>query len=174
MGETNWDKWKELGVFAPATQPSDLMSRKRTVQPGIGPKKVSAVPKVLQSRNNVDNIKIYAPILEQQYNIATNVTFLDDHPDLKTWLLERGFEVKDWKLDIVLVDYKVALELHGGVSDKQTRGAHVRETGYINDRLKMMAAQLCGYYTLEFPTQRIGAWLELLPLFVQLRESEVV
>lgn len=167
MGKTNWETWEELGVFAKGTKPSDFVNGAK-VQPGIGPKKVTAIPK---NTNNVDNVTIYAPILARDYNIETNYQFLHDHPELAADLASKGYEIKDWKLDIVLVDYQIAIELHGGVHDRQNRGMHVREKGYTNDRLKMMVAQLCGYYTMEIPTQRIGPWLQLLPLFIDKRSK---
>jgi len=61
-------------------------------------------------------------------------------------------------LDAVWLEWRVAVEVHGGV---HAGGRHTRGQGFINDREKMNEAQLLGWIVLEMPIQ----WLENDPLW---------
>lgn len=61
-------------------------------------------------------------------------------------LREVGF--KDWRFDYALKDYKIAVEIEGGV---WVRGRHNRATGYLEDMEKYNAANTLGWHVLRYP-----------------------
>lgn len=53
---------------------------------------------------------------------------------------------RKWRFDFAFVEYRVAVEIHGSV---YRQGRHTRGTGFLDDREKMVEAQLLGWRVLE-------------------------
>lgn len=62
---------------------------------------------------------------------------------------------RKWRLDYAWPDYKVGVEVNGGV---WSRGRHTRGKGYINDLEKLNEAQILGWIVLQFTPQQMKTW----------------
>jgi len=60
-----------------------------------------------------------------------------------------------WRFDFAYPEYKVAIEVNGGV---WSRGRHTRGKGYLGDLEKLNAAQILGWIVLQFTPQQMGTW----------------
>ena len=98
---------------------------------------------------------------------------VDYSTDVSLWLVASGFPMPEkefifdvpkpgkkrrlWRLDLAYPEWKIAIELHGMISDtkpcslcKQPKvGRHLRIKGYTEDREKMNAAQVQGWIVIE-------------------------
>lgn len=63
----------------------------------------------------------------------------------------RFHPVRRWRLDMVWLPEKVAVECHGNV----WAGRHTRGVGFSNDREKSNVAQLFGFLVLEFTSGQV-------------------
>lgn len=54
----------------------------------------------------------------------------------------RFYKPRMWRFDYALPEYKIAIEVEGGI---WTRGRHTRPVGFINDMTKYNTATLCGW-----------------------------
>lgn len=81
-----------------------------------------------------------------------NITYQMFEPYLQTNNLpipvrEHKFhETRKWRLDFAWLDYKIALEVNGGV---WRNGRHTRGTGYINDLEKITELSLLGWIIIQ-------------------------
>lgn len=57
-----------------------------------------------------------------------------------------------WRFDVCWPEYKLAVEIHGGV---YSQGRHTRGTGFTKDREKINAAVELGWRVLEYSTQQV-------------------
>ena len=64
----------------------------------------------------------------------------------------RFHPVRRWRFDFALIDYKLAIEVEGGV---WTKGRHTRPTGFIKDMEKYNAAAALGWRVLRFTPDQL-------------------
>lgn len=57
-----------------------------------------------------------------------------------------------WRFDLSWPDYKLAVEVHGGV---YSQGRHTRGSGFTKDREKINAAIEMGWSVLEYSTEQV-------------------
>lgn len=78
---------------------------------------------------------------------------------------------RKWRFDYALPEYKVAVEIDGGV---WTQGRHTRPQGYINDLEKFNEAAAMGWLILKFTPQEQyrKATLELIKRTIDIRQNE--
>ncbi|MCL1123413.1 hypothetical protein [Shewanella surugensis] len=76
--------------------------------------------------------------------------YLMDLPEYDTEVM---FHPKrKWRFDFAWPQWKIALEVHGGVFKN---GRHTRGTGFTEDRVKMNSAQLLGWIVIEATTEQV-------------------
>ena len=63
----------------------------------------------------------------------------------------RFHPVRKWRFDYAFPDYKIAIEINGGV---WKAGRHNRGQGYINDLEKLNNAAALGWLVLQFTPQQ--------------------
>ena len=63
----------------------------------------------------------------------------------------RFHETRRWRFDYAIPDYKIAIEIDGGV---WIEGRHNRPKGYINDLEKFNEAAAAGWLVLKFTPQQ--------------------
>lgn len=96
--------------------------------------------------------QLVAELVQQLYaaDLVPVVTELRFHPERK------------WRFDLAWPDFKVAVEVHGGI---HSGGRHTRGAGFERDREKMNEAALMGWLVLEVTDKQIRsgqalAWVE--------------
>jgi len=59
----------------------------------------------------------------------------------------KAFSVKDWRFDVAIPEYKIAIEFEGGA---WSGGRHTRGAGFIGDIAKYNAATVHGWKVLRY------------------------
>lgn len=83
-----------------------------------------------------------------------------DIPD--GWVQEHRFhKIRYWRFDFAWPEFKVAVEIEGGV---WVKGRHNRGAGFIEDCHKYNEAARMGWTVLRFPTQEVenGTMIEYI------------
>ena len=74
---------------------------------------------------------------------ASDIDFVIEH---------RFHPVRKWRFDFALVDWKIAIEVEGGVYAK---GRHTRGSGFSQDARKYNAATVLGWRILRYTTAQV-------------------
>lgn len=93
---------------------------------------------------------------------------------LKSVEVEKEFKfhpVRKWRFDYAFPEYKVAVEVDGGV---WTGGRHINPAGYINDMEKLNTAASMGWLVLRITTDDRFAikTYNLIEQTIQIRKDE--
>ena len=100
------------------------------------------------------------PGLTPEYRFAAEV--VGTGKGLRERLDEAG--LKDWKMDFVLLEQMIAIEIHGGTWQQ---GRHNRAQGFAGDREKMNAAQAMGWQVYEFSDVMIREGQEAMDAYLK-------
>ena len=82
----------------------------------------------------------------------------------------RFHSVRKWRFDYAVLDYKIAIEVEGGIFSS---GRHTRGKGFANDCEKYNTATSCGWAVLRYPADDISQeCIEQIMSVIRLRQND--